>query len=601
MRTLGKLFLDRIEKSGSQNAVGWIENDQVKFMNYGEYYETIRAVSLGLKTLGVGIDSKVSILGNTRKEWHFADLGILMIRAVTIPIYHTYTHEEIKYIFNHSDSQVFFVENDEQLEKVLKVDKDMPNLTHIISFDEFSQNDLNKVKDGVKVLNFDDLVKAGKEEAKKDPEFFDKNLKEQADTELASIIYTSGTTGEPKGAVITQRAFTSMCLNVKESIGNLFNSKDRTLTWLPLSHVFGRCESMFSMVFGWEMVFSRGVDSLLVDLGLVKPTVLMAVPRIFEKIYAKINDQISEGSFIKQSLFKWARESLEKYHEKLDKDLSPSTGEIIQAKLAYKLVFSKIYEKFGGRVRFFVSGGAPISVEIIKFLKNANLVIIEGYGLTETVAPCMLNPPQKQIPGTVGLPLGDVEIGLADDGEILIKSEAMLKEYYKNPEATAEAIKDGWFYSGDIGEFTPEGYLKITDRKKDIIITSGGKNVAPQKIENMLKIQKYIAQSVVVGDRKKYLSVLVGIEKEPFLGLLDEMGLSEDCSIADIAKHEKTRKLIEDNIASVNRDLASFETIKKFYIVPEEFTVDNGFVTPSLKVRKKNVMKAYEKEIEALY
>lgn len=601
VRTLGRLFLDRMEKSGSANAVGWLENDQIKFINYGEYFETVRSISLALKTLGIGVDKKASILGNTRKEWHFADLGIMMIRGVTIPIYHTYTHEEIKYIFNHSDSTVFFIENDEQLEKVIQVQDDLTNLEAIISFDEFSQTNINKLNDKVKLLTFDELIKIGKEEAVKDPEFFEKNLKEQDDQELASIIYTSGTTGEPKGAVITQRAFASMCLNVKDSIGNLFNAQDRTMTWLPLSHVFGRCESMFTIVFGWEMVFSRGVDHLLVDLGIVKPTLLMAVPRIFEKIYAKIHEQINEGSAIKKTLFNWAKGALSSYHSKLDKDLSPSTGEIIQAKLAYKLVFSKVYEKFGGRVRFFVSGGAPISVEIINFLKNANLVIIEGYGLTETVAPCMLNPPQKPIPGTVGTPLGDVEIGLADDGEILIKSEAMLKEYYKNPEATAEAIKDGWFYSGDIGEFTADGYLKITDRKKDIIITSGGKNIAPQKIENMLKIQKYIAQSVVVGDKRKYLTVLVGIEKEPFLSHLDEMGLSESCTVEDIAKHEKTQKLIEDNISSVNRDLASFETIKKFYVVPEEFTVDNGFVTPSLKVRKKNVMSAYEKEIEGLY
>lgn len=600
-RTLGRLFLERIEKSSTRNAIGWFDNKQIQFMTYSEYFDVVRSTSLGLLSIGVDVDKKVSILGNTRKEWHFCDLGTLLARAVTIPIYHTYTSEEIHYIFNHSDSEVFIVENDEQFEKVLEVQDDLTKLSHIVYFDEFSQTNINKLKDGVKLLSYEELKDLGKKKSQEDPDFFKKNILDAKDSEIASIIYTSGTTGEPKGAVITQRAFTSMCSNVKETIGNLFNNQDRTLTWLPLSHVFGRCESMFAIVFGWEMVFSRGVDNLINDLAIAKPTLLMAVPRIFEKIYAKIMDQINEGSFVKKSIFKWARKQLEIYHSKLDQDLSPSTEEIIKSKLAYKLVFSKVYEKFGGRVRFFVSGGAPISTEIIKFLKNANLVIIEGYGLTETVAPCVLNPPQKQIAGTVGIPLGDVEIGLADDGEILIKTEAMLKEYYKNEEATNDAIKDGWFYTGDIGEFNPEGYLKITDRKKDIIITSGGKNVAPQKIENMLKIQKYISQSVIVGDRQKYLTVLIGIDKETFEPILGDLGLGPECEVKDIATHDKVRKMIKDNIASVNRDLASFETIKKFHIIPEEFTVDNGFITPSLKVRKKNVIKAYDAEIQAMY
>jgi long-chain acyl-CoA synthetase len=247
-----------------------------------------------------------------------------------------------------------------------------------------------------------------------------------------------------------------------------------------------------------------------------------------------------------------------------------------------------------------VSGGAPLSTEIIRFLRYANLTILEGYGLTETVAPCCLNPLIKQIPGTVGKPMGDVQISFAPDGEIKIKTEALLKEYYKNPEATAEATKDGWFYSGDIGEFTPDGYLKITDRKKDLIKTSGGKFVAPQKIENKAKTQPHISHIVVIGDQRKYLTALIGIEKERFLPLLDELGLPTDCSLEQLVQHEKVKEIVGREIETINQELAQFETIKRFTLLPEELTVEN-YLTPSLKVKRKTLVLRYVKEIEAMY
>ena len=600
-KTIGQAFLNRTGQSRSDQAIGWFENKAIKFITYGEYQKVIQSLSMGLKEIGVGPGTKASILSNTRKEWHFCDLGILTARGVTIPIYHTYTENEIKYIFNHSDSKVLVIENDEQLEKVLKVQNELSNLTHIILLDQVLSSNREQIKSGVQVYTFDEFFKLGEAAAEKEPEFFEKNIKEQPDDEVASIIYTSGTTGEPKGVVITHRAFIAMMKNVAKILAGSFTRKDRTLTWLPLSHVFGRCESMFCLLIGWEMVFAEEIDKLINNLAEARPTVLLAVPRIFEKIYAKIMEQVNAGSFLKKAIFNWANTALTRYHEKLAKDLSPSAIEILQAKLAYNLVFKKIYDRFGGRIRYFISGGAPISIEIIKFLRNANLVIMEGYGLTETVAPCTINPPEKQIPGTVGIPIGDVEIKIADDGEILVKSQALLREYYKNSEATFEVLKEGWFYTGDIGEFTSEGYLRITDRKKDLIVTSGGKNVAPQKIENMLKLQKHISQPVVVGDRQKFLTALIGIEKETFVNIAEGLGLDSNVEIKNIATNPKVRDLIQDDVTAINKKLPSFETIKKFYIVPEEFTVDNGFVTPSLKVRKKNVIKAYQQEIDKMY
>jgi long-chain acyl-CoA synthetase len=311
-------------------------------------------------------------------------------------------------------------------------------------------------------------------------------------------------------------------------------------------------------------------------------------------------DQVNSGSHIEKQAFKWALSVAEKYFSKIDRDHSPTALEIIEYSLANKLVFSKIYNRFGGKIRYFVSGGAPLSPVIIKFLRYANLTILEGYGLTETIAPCCLNPLSKQIPGTVGRPMGDVQFSFGPDKEILIKTDALFKEYYKNQTATNEALVDGWFHSGDIGEFTPEGFLKITDRKKDIIITSGGKNVAPQKIENLAKTKTHISQLVVIGDKRNYLTALIGIEKERFLPLLDELNLPSNCSLEDLANHPRVREIIQSEVTDVNQELAQFENIKKFALLTEEFTTDN-YLTPSLKIKRKLVLTRYHDLIEGLY
>ncbi len=417
---------------------------------------------------------------------------------------------------------------------------------------------------------------------------------------MASIIYTSGTTGEPKGAVITQDGIVSMLMNVEKTIKGAFGPSDKTLVFLPLSHVLGRTDSLLPLIFGWQAVYAESIEKLIDNLAIVRPTVMIAVPRIFEKIYSKIMEKTTTGSVIEKQVFKWAVASAEKYFHKIDLDLSPSAPELLEYRLAKKLVFSKIYDRFGGRIRYFVSGGAPLAPEIIKFLRYANLTILEGYGLTETIAPVCLNPLAKQVPGTVGRPMGDVQISFAKDGEILIKTTALMKEYYKNPEATKEALQDGWLFTGDIGEFTSEGFLKITDRKKDLIKTSGGKYVVPQKIENMAKMKPHISQFVVVGEKRNFVTALIGIEKEAFLHMVDELNLPSDCTVSDLAKSPKVRELLQKEIDELNQNLAQFETIKKFTIVTEEFTTDN-FLTPSLKIKRKVVSEKYKKEIEAMY
>ena len=600
LRTLGRMFKARVNKTPQNKAIGWIENNEIKSMDFTEYRKTIEILVTAFHKIGLNVGDKISILSLTCKEWHFLDMAALCSRACIVPIYPSYLSKEIDYIFNHSDSTILIVENDKQMEKVLPVMGQWANLKVIISINEINEEHLKKFRNSCAYFSYKDLVRLGTEELKSHPDLMENHIQNQQPDEYASIIYTSGTTGEPKGAVITHHAFSSMLMNIEKSILGGFNANDRSLVFLPLSHVMGRCDSMMPLIFGWQSIYAESTEKLLENIQLTKPTVMMAVPRIFEKIYAKIMEQVEQGNMIERQVFHWATHIAEKYFKKIDNDLSPSATELLEFKLAQKLVFSKIYERFGGKIRYFVSGGAPLSPTIIQFLRYAHLTVLEGYGLTETIAPCCLNPLSKQVAGTVGRPLGDVQVSFANDGEILIKSEATFKEYYKNPEATKEAIKDGWFYTGDIGEFTAAGYLKITDRKKDLIKTSGGKFIAPQKIENMAKSYPHISHIVVIGDQRKYLTALIGIEKERFLPLLEEMGLPTNCGLSDLATSEKVMEIIAKEIEAMNQELAQFETIKKFRLIPEEFTVEN-YLTPSLKVKRKLVSERYKDIIEAMY
>lgn len=599
-RTLGRLLKLRVQKSPDRNAIGWIENNEVKSLTFKEYKNTIETLASAFQKIGVNVGDKIAILSQTCKEWNFLDMATMCSRCTLVPIYPSYLGSEVDYIFKHSESSVLIVENDKQMEKVIPFMKEWTNLKFVISLNELSEETLKKFRNSYPYYSFKELQRIGKDELKGNPDLLENYIQNQQPDEIASIIYTSGTTGEPKGAVITQHGMTTMLLNVEATIKTAFNQNDRTLVFLPLSHVLGRCDSLLPLVFGWQSVYAESMEKLIDNLAVVKPTVMIAVPRIFEKIYTKVMDQVNSGSVVEKQAFKWALTAAENYFSKIDKDLSPSAVEIIEYKLAHKIVFSKIYNRFGGKIRYFVSGGAPLSTQIIKFLRYANLTILEGYGLTETIAPCCLNPLAKQVAGTVGRPMGDVQISFGSDGEILIKSDALMKEYYKNPTATAEAMQGGWFHSGDIGEFTAEGYLRITDRKKDIIITSGGKNVAPQKIENIAKSKAHISHLVVIGDKKNFLTALVGIEKERFLSKLEELDLPSDCSVMDLAQSPKVRDIIQKELDEVNAELAQFEQIKKFTIITEEFTTDN-FLTPSLKIKRKAVVERFKEQINGMY
>ncbi len=594
--TLSKLFLKKTLKSPNKKAIGWIEGSDLHFYNNSEYQQKVRVIFYGLNNLGIQTQDRVAILGQTSKEWHFFDIAALCARAVVTPIYPTYMADEVEYILNNSETKILILENEAQFQKILSEQDKLKYLKVVIALKDISEESVKKLSDKIIFQSYQHFIDNGTLESQKSPKLFEASIEASEPHDIASIIYTSGTTGAPKGAVIGQRAFVVMLNNVYSSLKTNILPNDRTLTFLPLSHVFGRCDSLLNFVFDFECVFAESMDKVVDNMQVAKPTILLAVPRIFEKVYSKVLDNVQKENQLKKKVFDWALNASAAYYKKINADKSPSALEILQKNLAYKLVFQKIYDRFGGRIRFLVSGGAPLSPDIMNFLQFANLTILEGYGLTETIAPCILNPATRQIPGAIGLPLGDVQVKFASDGEIMLKTEALFTQYYKNEEATKEAFCDGWFLTGDIGELTNDGYIRITDRKKDIIITSAGKNVAPQKIENILKLQKHISNAMVVGDKRKFLVAIISIERENFM---EELGSSK--TYEEMASDPRVYSSIDSEVVAANSDLPSFESIKGFIIASSDFTVENGQLTPSLKLKKKVILKAYEKEVDALY
>jgi long-chain acyl-CoA synthetase len=595
------MFLKKTSRTPHKKAIGWIENNQLHFITNEDYLQKVKVYFYGLIKLGIQPHDKVAILGHSSKEWHFFDMATLATRSIVTPVYPTYLAHEVEYILNHSETKFLILENEGQLNKIIENQEELPALKFIIAIKDISDESKNKIKTGITFYSLQEFTELGLAELHLSPKIFEDYVISGDPNEIASIIYTSGTTGDPKGAVITQKAFCAMLANVYSNLKTNILPTDRFLIFLPLSHVLGRCDSLLNLVFDSESVYAESLDKVVDNLLIAKPTALISVPRIFEKVYAKVIETIQKESDLKKKVFAWALATSNAYYQKINNDLAPSPYLILQKNLAYKLVFEKIYNRFGGRMRFLVSGGAPLSPEIMTFLQNANLTILEGYGLTETIAPCTINPIVRQIPGTIGLPIGEVQLKFAEDGEIMIKSQALFSHYYKNEKATAESFQDEWFLTGDIGELTKEGYVKITDRKKDIIITSAGKNVAPQKIENMLKLQRHISNAMIVGDKRKFLIAVITIDRDLFLLELDSLGISGQPTYEELAVNQKVYDIINLEIDSTNRDLASFESIKGFFIATSDFTIESGHITPSLKLKKKIILNTYKNEIDALY
>lgn len=597
-KTLSETFLERLKTTPKAPAFQY-KDGEWRTITYGEFHKECRLVSFGLMGLGIQPGDRVAILSNTRYEWALCDMAILGAKGVTVPIYASNTASDAAYILNDSGARVVIVESAMQLEKLAEKRGELKTVEKIVVMESAGMQSAAAKPD---TLSLQALRELGRREETTKTEAFEKNLMSARPDEWVTICYTSGTTGIPKGAILTQDNFASVMEDASVVIGREIKPEAEVIvSFLPYSHIFGKVEHVLGYTFGWKVAYAENLDRLVANLAEIRPTVIFAVPRIFEKAYTRIQNMLLEGSGVKQKLFDWALAVGRRYHSALWENRRPSAADLAQYLIADRLVFSKIQARFGGRMKFAVSGGAPLPREIGEFFEIAGLQLLEGYGLTETTGPTNVNLPGASKLGTVGRPLPDVSIKIAEDGEILIKSRKIFAGYFNKPEATKNVHRDGWYYTGDIGYIDKEGYLKITDRKKDIIVTSGGKNVAPQKIENLAKSQKFVNQFVVHGDRRPYLSALLTLDKDQVIQYANEHQILFS-AYSELVKHPKIQGLIQKRVIDpINQQLASYETVKKFIILDEEFTVEKGEITPSLKIRRGIIEKKYQAELDRMY
>ena len=592
--TLNQLFFTAVDQfSTKAAALRFKEAGEWKGVTHQELARRVQHAAIGLMELGVEPGDRVAILSENRPEWAMADFACLTARCADVSIYPTLPAPQVAYLLQDSGAKAVFVENAIQYEKVTAVRGEVPGLQHVIVFD------VEEGMEGPGVMSFQELMQRGAGAEEHYPNYRQDALAVKRD-DLATLIYTSGTTGPPKGVMLTHYNF---CSNVEAALKVLsIGPDDSCLSLLPLSHSFERMAGYYTMFHcGTTINYAESIEQVPVNLREVKPTVVLSVPRLFEKIYARVLENAMAGSALKRRIFFWARRTAERWADlELAKQPIPAALKL-KKKIADKLVFSKLQARTGGRMRFFASGGAPLNPEIAKFFFAAGLVIVEGYGLSETSPIISVNPLDGVHIGTVGPPIPGVEVKIAEDGEILARGPNIMLGYFNMPEATREAIDaDGWFHTGDIGEFDPDGYIKITDRKKDIIVTAGGKKVAPQPIENMIKTNQFVLNAVMIGDKRKYPILLVVPDVEALRKWAADRNIDADDVAAFLAQPDVIAKMEREVMGSL-RDLASFEMPKKIALIEEDFSIERGELTPTLKVKRRAVEAANREKIEALY
>lgn len=594
-QNLGQIFRSQARRFGKRLAIEKRLNGVWQGMSWEEYYENAKQVGLGLYSLGVKKGDRVSILSSNRLEWVCADMGILGIGAVTIPIYPTVPASEVGYINSNSDALVYIAEDKSAVKRGLETLKECPMLKKIVVIDTKGVDMANDT-----LMSFDELKKLGRDLDANEPGLFEKLTDAVVVDDLATFVYTSGTTGHPKGAMITHRNILAVIASLDEM--KWADDTDVLVAFLPLCHVFQRVAGHFyAMNTGIYTHYTEDFNTIVEDIQAKKPTVLLAVPRVCEKVYSKILGQAKQEPPWKQAVFNWAVTVGASYSQLLEKKQPVPALLMLKYRIAYKMVFQKLRDALGGRVRWMVAAGAPLSREIADFFNAAQIFLIEGYGMTECSAPATLNRLDDYKFGTAGKALSCNQLRIAEDGEILIKGENVIQGYWKMPEQTKEAFTDdGWLMSGDIGVIDRDGFLSITDRKKDLIITAGGKNIAPQNIENMFKQDPLFEQVVIIGDNRKYLVGLFNLNHDESARLAKQAGIAFT-SPEELFDMEPFRKIVDQHVEELNKNLARVETIKYYRILKNTFSEETGELTPSLKVKRKVVMSKYKDIIESMY
>jgi long-chain acyl-CoA synthetase len=562
-------------------------------LTYAAYYERVLMVARGLGKMHVKPGDRIAILSENRVGWVIADMGILCSGGVTVPIYPTNTPEQIEYMINHSGARILFVSGKYQYTKLLKVRESIPGLELVVSFERFLGDPSLPLTTFYQLSEIDLPIS---DEEKREIEAGIDRIKPD---DMLTLVYTSGTTGIPKGVMLSHNNILINTRYLTEHSGAI-DEDDVLLSFLPLSHILERTAGYYMTIRnGALLAFADSIEKVMENMAEIRPTVMVCVPRLFEKIYQRIFENAHQMSAVKRALFNWAVEVGKKYVEATYINKQPSKLLNLEYAVADRLIFSKIRARFGGNMKLFSSGGAPLDKTINEFFWIIGIPIFEGYGLTETSPVLCLNNFEHIRFGSVGVPLEQTEFKIAEDGEILVRGPQVMLGYYNDPAATAEAIQDGWLKTGDIG-YVEEGFVYITDRKKELIITAGGKNIAPQPIENELRMDKYVTSAFVCGDRKPYLTALIVPNLERLLEFAKEKHIHY-YELDDLVMHEPVRKLFEQRVANINSRLAPYETIKKFVLLVHDFSIEGGELTPTLKLKRKIIYEKYKHKIEDLY
>ncbi len=562
-------------------------------ISYNQLFEETENLALGLAHLGIKRGDKFAVIGENRPEWVYSDIAIISMGGVNVPLYPISTAKTIEYILKDSESVGIVVSNKFHLNKVLKIRNTCSKLKNIIVMNNIDVSEYDSVYIMKDVQNF------GKEFKKENPDLFLNNIKLSRENEVCTIIYTSGTTGEPKGVVLTHRNILSNVSDAHKSFN--INSEDLFLSFLPLCHVFERMAGYYTaLACGATIAYAESIEKISTNLKEIKPTLMTAVPRLFERMYSKIIRNVENQSEKKKKIFYWAIEVGRSYEEIRKNVGSIPLTLIVKRKLADKLVFSKLREATGGRLKFFISGGAALSKNLGEFFEAMGIKIIEGYGLTESSPVLVANRFEDYKFGTVGKPFPSVEIKIAKDGEILARGPSIMQGYYKKKKETEDVLKDGWLHTGDIGVFDAEGFLIITDRKKSLFKTSGGKYIAPTPIENMFLASKYIDQFILIGDRRMFLSALIVPDFEALQEYADAHRIHYN-DVKDLVNLKQIYDMLDEEFGKFQKKLANFERIRKFTILNEPFTVESGEMTPTLKLKRKVIEQRYKNLIDEMY
>jgi long-chain acyl-CoA synthetase len=594
--TLPKALIDMAGKQPGRVALRRKELGIWQDISWSEYLGKVRQVALGLHDLGVKRGDHVAIIGENRPEWLYSALGAMSVGATFVGVYTTNPAAECEYVVGHSESAVYICEDEEQFDKALVFRSRTPKLRKTIVWD---MEGLRHFQDPM-LMSFDDLLTQGERLDRENPNLYGELVAQGRTEDIAGIIYTSGTTGPPKGALLTHEGY--LWVGRQAGVVTRASRDDETISFLPLNHVYEQIfDLMVHMTVGHIVNFTENTDTVMTDMQEVSPTLFHAVPRIWEKYYSGIVLKMGDATRFKRSVYALALKIGAAYNGAKLKGESPSLPLTLAYRLAYFTVFRKLKERLGfDRVHLGFSGAAPISHNILKYFQSIGIPIREGYGMTETTGITHMSEENHFKLGTVGRALPETEVRIAEDGEILVRHRGIFKGYYRDEENTRIALHDGWMHTGDVGEVDAEGYLKITDRKKDLIITAGGKNIAPQYIENLLKFSPYINDAVVIGDGRKYLTAMIVIDEENVTKYAQDNKV-QFTTFASLTRSEEVLKLIQEEVNKVNSQMARVENIRKFRILDKKLYTEDGEVTPTMKVKRKAINEQYRDLIESMY